>query len=346
VELMAGGGPDIILFHLRTFNSINKVVKTGVFCEMDDYIKKYDVIKYDEYNKSLLDGGVYKGKRYYIPLYYYGSNLCSTNVLLDENSIKINNSGWTWDEFVDSSKEFMKKNRNNGKYFLSSNYGLFHMMLNWEEPLIDYENQKPNFNSDTFKKLLTVYKELYPAKAPEGSDTKSMIKNKKILFQNGPDNPLTCKYCYEDYKAWNLGDLVLVPTPSLSGKRIENAIPAQGIAINSRCRNKEAAFKFLKIAISYDMQRYYYKNGETNGNLNMPINNKAFKDDLLSYTTLPKQLVNQAVQEQSITGSSLIKDYNIIDMAKELAVDYISGKKTVDQVAKELDDKANVFLNE
>jgi hypothetical protein len=37
---MAGGGPDIIIFVPSYFNSISKVIDSGAFCEMDEYIKK------------------------------------------------------------------------------------------------------------------------------------------------------------------------------------------------------------------------------------------------------------------------------------------------------------------
>ena len=344
VELMAGGGPDIVTLHLRSFNSVYKVINSSVLCQMDDYIKRYNVLNFDDYNTRLLDGGVYNGKRYYIPLHYYNSSLHSTKKWLEENNIRIDENNWTWDKLIEYSKAFMRKPENKNKYFLSANYCMYQMLVNWEDPLIDYEHKKSYFNTDTFKKLLRIYKELAPSVAPEGYRSKT-----GYCFSWGLDCSLDYKVSNVDYKQLGWGEIALVPTPTLSGKSIRRAVMDEGIGVNSKCRNKEAAFKFIKIAASYDMQRYWYTDGNSNGNISLPVNTKAFSDDLKGFvdsSSITTGLAEQAIQMQRTIEFCPIRDFNFIEMIQEMTEDYMTGDKTADQVAKEIDDKVTVFLNE
>ena len=242
----------------------------------------------------------------------------------------------------------MKRNKEKGRYFLSSDINLSKMLRSCEVPFIDYKNKKSNFNSEPFKELLKLYKEIYPSIDPNADYFKNVIKRDAFISDNNIGQALFFRFRFDDVRNYSGDEMVLVPTPTLSGIRKEFARASDCIAVNARCKNKDAAFLFIKIAASYEMQRDYDSRGQANGWAS-PVNNKSYIDDMLSYQSsdlIPKPLVNKMINYHGIVEYCPIKDYSTLDMADELAEDYIKGEKTADQVAKELDKKVSVYLNE
>lgn len=183
---------------------------------------------------------------------------------------------------------------------------------------------------------------------PNGDYFKNIIKRDALVLDNNIGQALYFKFRFDDIRNYSGDEMVLIPTPTLTGIRKEFARASDCIAVNARCKNKDAAFLFVKIAASYEMQRDYDSRGQANGWAS-PVNNKSYMDDMLSYQSsdlIPKPLVNKMIDYHSIVEYCPIKDYSTLDMADELAEDYIKGEKTVDQVAKELDEKVSVYLNE
>ena len=60
----------------------------------------------------------------------------------------------------------------------------------------------------------------------------------------------------------------------------------------------------------------------------------------------PKELGEKMIGIHERLESLPIKDYKIYDIVSEAAQEYADGRKTEDQVVKEIDDKVNIFLNE
>jgi len=67
-ELMAGKGSDLILYTME-FNE--KVYETGIFYDLHILMEQDSDFDYSLYVESVLDAGLFKGKRYTIPLSYY-----------------------------------------------------------------------------------------------------------------------------------------------------------------------------------------------------------------------------------------------------------------------------------
>ena len=351
VELMAGGGPDIVLFQPRYFNSVNKVLESGALCPMDEYIEKYDVLNFSDYNRGLLDSGIYNGKRYYIPLLYYYSPMLSRKSWLDENNIVIKDGEWSWQKFIDYSKEFMKKNKGKDKYFVTNGFGIYKMLENCDIELIDYKNKKSNFDSSEFRNLLILCKELLPATNPKEYKYDETVKNGRSLFFGAlmMGNPASARVNYLEVADYDKEEMVAVPTPSYSGKFGNYTLGTDCIGVNTKCRNKEAAFNFVKIIASVDLQKQFDSRGKVNIYIEAPVNAKAYSEDikaLQSAGSIPGLLADSLIRQHSLLKGDMIKDYNIFDMAANISSEYIDGKKSVDQVIKEIDDKVNLFLNE
>jgi ABC-type glycerol-3-phosphate transport system substrate-binding protein len=163
-----------------------------------------------------------------------------------------------------------------------------------------------------------------------------------------PTYPLAYRYYYEDIRDYISGTLTVIPYPTLSGARKYHTIPNDCIAVNSKCKNKDIAFKYVKIAVSYEMQRDRDSRGKPNSVYSTPINDKAVKDDVLSYPVakaLP-ELTEKMLDARGFFEPCLVREYNIRQMTNAVADEYREGTKTLEQAAKEMDDKVNVYLNE
>jgi len=95
-EIMAGRGPDVYIdttaLAATIFNDLHKKMDNGLFCDLNDFITNDNDFKLDDYEKTILDTGIYKGKRYLMPLSYKVPLYLTTEE-------KLERFGFTTDDF-------------------------------------------------------------------------------------------------------------------------------------------------------------------------------------------------------------------------------------------------------
>ena len=85
-EIMADEGPDF--FSLDQTLPFEKFVENDTLADIDEMIEKYDSgINFDEYNKTVMDSGVFNGKRLIVPFFYSINFLYSTKDRTDALNI-------------------------------------------------------------------------------------------------------------------------------------------------------------------------------------------------------------------------------------------------------------------
>ncbi|WP_284641826.1 ABC transporter substrate-binding protein [Paenibacillus silviterrae] len=104
VALNAGDPPDLY------FHSVaGQYVNTGLALQLDKYMTKE--IK-DDYLPGTLELGQIQGKQYGLPIYQFQWAWGGNKRILEEAGIdwkKIQEKGWTWEEFNDAAKKLTKK---------------------------------------------------------------------------------------------------------------------------------------------------------------------------------------------------------------------------------------------
>ncbi len=69
-DLMAGKGPDLLLMTLTSFSTNQTTAMgSGLFQDLNYYFEQ-NPIDWNDYNKVVMDSGLYQGKRYLVPLSY------------------------------------------------------------------------------------------------------------------------------------------------------------------------------------------------------------------------------------------------------------------------------------
>lgn len=352
-ELMAGAGPGLILFKSRFFNSISKAVSSGAFHSLDDFEKNNNEYKAVDYYQNILNEGVFNGKRYYYPIFYNYKPFETTKEALERNSIKIDYSNWTWSQLDEIVKKFSKEHKDS--YFFDTYLTFKEMVRNSGLKPVDFDNKTCNFSTPEFKDLMRIYKDFYPLILPEAKSESvvNMMKHRSCVLASAFNftNPPQLRVEFDSLQDQVGENLVIVPFPSYSGKKHLYFMTDDCIGINSRCKNKEAAYNFVKILLSEDVQSGVNNNGYSVAGTTTPVSKKGYKlsfDNWLhsSIGKIPDDIVYFADNNVYKLECPPIVDSAIYNIINEVMNSYIDGKKTVDQAAKEIDDKVSIFLNE
>lgn len=380
-SLMSGGGADILAMDVLPFY---KYAESGQIENLAGYMEADPDFNSEDYLKNILDAIIYNGGTWFLPLdytfdyYAYDSTLITgdkaasfgtSSSFTTEQLIELAESG-----FDGSSKLF-----NITEYVPQIDGGLFGSLLNENySSFVDIESKKANFTDGDFVSLLNSVKEY----AEKGYISKSVAgqKDAGTMMKNTMEAP-TARYYYKPKNNFSLmqqynknsGMKVMMYTAGVEAG-IEDDDEIAGIAadkngsvpfefgqaygINSNSKNKQTAWAFLKFLMGEEMQLSTNLSSATT----LPVNNAARdkKAELVLSGALmgggqrmvevnPEVLNSYKSAVEQLSGQ--INAYNIRDsivndmIAAEVQY-FFSGEKTADEVAKTLQSKVDLYLNE
>ncbi len=372
-EILSGVGPDIFKISNYDFNSVPKLMSSGALSNLDSIINEDKEFDLANYNKTVLNSGVYDGKRYLIPLDFSMLAFYTTKTTLNRNGIQINSENWNWDTMVETAGKTVEANKGTGKFLFQPDYDtvpyFMHFMLGSEIKFFNSNTKKSNFNSAEFIELLKVYKEkIYPAVCPgeiaKNLDAISLLQNGKVvMLYNGAFNyggvQELCKN-NSFYKRFTGEDIEVYPIPAFKTKKGVNAVPYDAMGINSKCKYKKAAFEYIKRLLS---EEYYKQN--YNYNYYAAVNNRAFEEEIKYYTdssisfgtyssdkgafdmvSIPKRLSEQLESVVNNIRQCEFDENGISKIVRGELKKYLEGAVTAEQCAKTINDKCIIYLNE
>lgn len=369
-DLLTGEGPDIILFKPYTFNSLHKVMDNGIFADLGGLIEADGEFNLSDYYEKVLDYGVYKGKRYFMPVDFWLPVLYTTEGTLKKNGVEIDESQWTWDELAKISGEFMKRNEGKDKFMF---LGLMTDLTNAGIPLVDYDKKSSNFSTPGFIKYFEALTDASKGAMP--AEKYNALKFDDLWFEvfNGTcvmicseamgnlrnvvfANSWTNHYLDEDIK--------ILPLPSVNGDGKVYASPNQCVAINEKCKYKEDAFDMIKLFLSLENQACLsFTNSYMNG-FNWPVNKKAFasmkeyfkNSEEVKYKPVRQGKLITCPVEDEVAGqldrilekleTGYLVDYEIMRIAGEEMALHMEGKKALEEALEAVDNKVKLYLSE
>ncbi len=360
-SMLAGDGPDIIVARLRLVPSINSIAKSGAFLDLNTLMSNDPEMKPDDFYQTVMDSGVIDSKRYFIPYRFVMPALVSTDEVLKKNSIQIDENNWTWDKVLDIANQ-IKKDNSQDKKFLFDKLA-FKDMLNSSEPFYSFGKKTTNFDSKEFIKLLNTYKQIYPLVCTTDEYTKygsefNFLQSGIGIFHNVKASySEACKY-HTIYQRSTKQEAQFYHMPTNINKNQTAAESYEIIGINSACKNKEDAYKFLKLFINKcltdplwssipcrkascaDLKNHYISQGAEAGSL---------MDD--SGQSIPVLPILESHIKQLDNWIDNIKRCNIPDTSVDNIIDeqvkkFLLGQQTAEQTAKVIDQKVKLFLNE
>lgn len=351
-ELMTGNGPDIIsLTQLINCDiSYERLIEQGCFKDINEILKTdrgEDKINLNDYNKKALQGGVYKGKRYCIPLYYtpllYTTSKQRLFTLADTASECL-----SYKDIITISESISKSNSD------------LKLLSNPQNIISDYITERVNLKSKTFDFSGDFIK------------TVEKIKNLENTTEEYSDSLALYSDCFSPYavcdKMAALEDggeePVILGYASLDTDNYKAQL--DGIFfINKGCKKYEQILKFLKICLSEETQsdctgakitKYNPDYSNYSGGL-YPVNNASFKTLMKNTGKVKYQNDSADISQESvkhfkkvlneITSYSLPPSTNYMaQVADELISDYVAGKITAKKFKNDLTSKTKLYLEE
>lgn len=355
-ELMAGKGPDIVLYdsNYNGVSNIEKMMALDVFADYNELINDEDsdsAIDFKNYNETILDSGVYNGKRYFMPISYIPDILITTAEVCDKYEINLNESV-TYENAEDMLTEYLSKG--NESKDMSVFYYINEELYALIDSNIDFFSRTDTLQSDEFSNNLNTLSTLIlPADQNDISNNRdpldSIIHGNTMfasLYQITGSEPNGLGYIYYYLKSNGQTPLIMNNLPD--SKNTFSAYIDKGFLINNNSNKKEEAFEFVKYMLSENVQ--------CNSEVGLPVNKTAQKKlideiDLVSYEIEKDSEYNDFINNyydvlEGINRCGFRNDYFNYSIIDDIVSQYISGDITKEQFIKEIQSKTQIYLDE
>jgi len=353
-QFLSGTGPDLIVCKSYMFPNLSKYMEKEVFYDLSSQLKKDKDFEKSDYNQAVLDSGLYKGKQYVVPLDYRVNTFNTTDEILNKAEIELSKLYPKLSEFVNSAVNFRDKSGQGKGYFMS--YFSFDSLLSGSDnKFIDQENKKCSINNEEFKSVLESYKKLNSSVYPEEEliklttmqDFSKLLSEEKVIMLNWPI--LGIEYSIETFSTIKESATArIMPVPFFDGSTHVSAVPERIVAVNSKCKNTDAAYDFIKLMMSEDSQTKNVKAA-------IPVNSKAFDSQVKEFVnSLSTGQQNDKIKKEALSQiSDIVKkvdrcsiiDNELLKLIREEVSKYLDNSLSADQTVKELDQKIQSYYN-
>jgi multiple sugar transport system substrate-binding protein len=383
-NLMSGTGADLYamdVLPLYKFTENNTLENLDSYMAMDPDFSKSD------YRENILDAVRYQNGTWFLPLDYdfnyftYDATLVPANTKSNfgidksfsvESLLKIGMGVYDGTYKLFNLNDYSRSPRNMFTVLLSENI----------QSYLNLETKKPNFVDGSFTAMLNAEKNYgQQGLIPQGvtGQQNANQQNAGQLRQRATEAPAD-RFYFKQYNSANL--LSLFTRNSGIMRRMAEGGMAMGIdtddeiagiqanadgsvpftysrafGINSRSKNKETAWAFLKFLLSRETQT-----SADMLNSGFPLNNKAREETAeLAFAGMFRNsngvlndqqrqaLTNYraAVEELSDSVNCFVpQDTSLNDMIAQEVQYYFGGSKNAEEVARVLQNKADLYLNE
>ncbi len=364
-EVSAGEGPDIVYFDSYLISNLHNLLKAGAFCDLQQFFDKDESFDIKNYNKKVLDCGLYNGKRMFVPINYHIPVFFTTKELLKKINIDLTTGDYSQKSFFSKIDPYVSKIKNEkDKYIFSQPMDIGDYIAGSGLDFVDHEKKEVYFDKPEFIELM---------------------KNLKLINKLCPTTDVMQKYRNQEYDMLKSGDILFInnlslfnpnnfilynsftkhlfnqtpevfPMPTYTGDNKLVAIADKCMAINSNSKNKQQAYNFLMIALSEKIQ-------SDDLLFNLPVNNEVLNK-------LIEKAKERESEEAAMNGikfimeplpEGLAKDYlgiinkvdrcefvdsNVIDFMFNSLQPYFEDKSSIENSINEMKNKIKVYLNE
>lgn len=365
-EIMAGSLPDILPTNQLPYRQL---ASKGLLEDLYPYIDTDSDLKREDFFANLLQAMEVNGGLYQVVSGF------SVETLVGAASIVGDTPGWTYDEFYEALAK-MPDGCTPLDPYVTRDQVLSSLLYADMDSYVDWSSGKVDFENDSFKQLLEFanqFPEEYNWEEHDISEsTQDLIRQgRQMLAQT---------YLYGlDAVLWNDvnfgGKSTYIGWPTTNGvgsiMRFEN-----GFAISKNCSDKDAAWEFLRSMLTEEGQADIYTipsnrnvfdkklkelmtpnyRKDSDGNYLLDENGEKIQESRGVWTNETGEIheVYAMTQEQAdgvlevIDTCTKIASYDtsIFDIVNEQAQAYFAGQKSLDEVARLIQSKANIYVNE
>jgi beta-lactamase regulating signal transducer with metallopeptidase domain/ABC-type glycerol-3-phosphate transport system substrate-binding protein len=272
-ELMAGMGPDIILTHF--FDDIHKTMDSGMFLNLSPLWHRDEsfvsggnrpgAVVRSQLHAAVMDAGLYKGRRYVIPVSFRVPILISEREILESVGF---NEVYEGDiiSFLNALTAVTPRMRENPLFRFSVNLNDWFDLTGFYAgiPFADFERERVLPEEEALRAFTEAYKPFWglfddfdwwefwgSLEHSTGVNVDTHIRQGSMLFYGGFYMPLQTLFQYSRF-SYHGETPVLVPLRNPEGEII--ATVNQSVAVNANSPNYANAWNFIKILLEQDIQ--------------------------------------------------------------------------------------------
>ena len=255
-EIMAGEGPDVFIID-EDFMDVEKLVRQGVFADMEPFFQA-DNFDWEPYNRAVMDGGVWNGKRFVIPLSYDIPLLITSRTALEETGFDVEACG-DFQGFLEETARYMADETQTRQLFRSPIMLTGFMAEYAGLTLADYDARTIDLSSPVFKSGVLWCRDVIEACAGDYYDSyndgslygAATIRDGGVLWTASYVGALS--NFYQNFSALKtIDEAVMMPVRDINGDIQAKILYPVGVRANSE--NLQNAYNYIKILLGLDVQ--------------------------------------------------------------------------------------------
>lgn len=356
-DIMAGKASDLVLIDSLTFPDIYKSMEAGVFEDLNPYFENDDSIHLENYHSAILEGGVYNGSRFFVPIGYTVNAFLTTREALEDKGVELSDTP-TFKEFIGALGTYITETKNHTDEYVLSFCDLSYYFWPWSNlEIVDYVDKTVNVETEEFKLLMDFMRDFHSYFEQRESLLNpdiNQIKSGVLLFDNNPTvHPIMFMNDY--LRLLEDSTPVCFTMPGVNGQTGAEAY--YGAVIPKASANKENAYEFLKILMSEDVQ------GSPMLSLSLPVNNQA-REEIINYwidvhieyikeedgVDISEKVtpeIRQFLVDMYSDVTYAANDSNaILDFIYETMTPYFNGESEYDECLAQLKNKLELYVLE
>ena len=309
-DTLSGNGPDVLYFNPTELDAY-KLQKSQILEDLKPFIEKDKDFSGQNYNKAILNAGVYNDEMTFIPLDYYVNSYITTSELLKNNNIQLKDN-MSQNDFIESVSKYSSIGGNSNKTLFAYPISITDWIASSGIDFVDYQNKKVYFDKSEFKKVIDNYKIIYNSSpkqaditATSGKEGFNAIKAGTTLFSD--DNLVLSDMLESEskIKAVSGGTQIINNLPAYNGGDKVIAMAGECMAINKSSKNKSAAYNFIKTALTAKIDVKSY--GEY-----VPLQN------IPTSKTSREEIVNQYLEKEVGESTKISKNGGYVTMENQV----------------------------
>lgn len=285
--------------------------------------------------------------------------------------------GWSYDDYA-AALDSMPEGCAGFDWYFSREAMLQYALMIDLGAYVDWAQGVCRFEGDEFKALLS-FAAQFPSneEIESNADKAQSIGAPELIAQGQQMLTMVSLYTFNETSTDNpfKTEATYIGFPNLTGKSGSAISATESYAMTSACANKETAWEFLRTFLTEEYQRggYYFPTNKTayaarrdeamkieyetddfghilldeNGERKRKIIGYKYDGSSMSeiYSGISAERA-ETIDALIATADTLAQQDPIIDIALTEAQAYFAGQKSADEVARLIQSKANIYINE
>ncbi|MCM3629348.1 extracellular solute-binding protein [Paenibacillus glycanilyticus] len=352
--VLAGKGPDLIEMDELPMEAYTK---RGLLADLNELMAGDSSFRPQDYFVNILNNAKLGNGLYGMPLYFSLVGLVGDSQAIGKTGVQIDDSSWSWNDFLNTARQLQQQGEFKNAIIGEPSILLSEMAAENFTHLVKEKNGERKFDSAAFIQLIDQVKEmvddglLFDMLKDGGGRGSAATQNAHAYFSENTISSFGT-YLFND----------LIANPTLYAKPHPQDMGAGGyfstygsVGISANSPHKQEAWNFIRFLMESEVQHL----DDASGGHGFPINMNAYDkqvEQLKSAGTIQTESHPDTAVDVGMLDL-LKKDLkeavhwvhapsNIDKTIQNESKAFFSGQKTAEQVAKIVQSKVNLILNE